>query len=453
MKKFIVLSALAAVASTAFVACSSDDDLAQAPAVPEESVVDTPKGAPFSVVAFNTDDTRAVRYDGNGDGWEPTTGTTPIAATGNYAFVKSFKLYGKQAGASDAWIDNLIFARTAKTGDGSKFEPKRLSNNDTFTGTLTWPTTNTDKATTFYAITDNDIPTSGDNTNLTGVNWTPSNGKFTYQVQTPEVVNPTTPTPVSVGIVEYSNGVDFGTADKTNVVDADALRDLMVATCSKTAAADPVNTVSLTFDHVLSGLAINAWLVSDNAAVPASVDIKAVMVCGLKGNSTYTFNSGFSTTPSVPVIYYKQFVSTIKTFTEIESGIVVNKEPMTKWGNPTLTPLVAPGEWLVIPQTCTPWDRMRDDSDDFPSMSGAFVCILLDDGEACRLMSFPLTTNAAHKADTANEPLSVLPTTLAFNPGKTRTINLNIALGREHYLGTGTGTAPFAWTPSEVTGN
>jgi hypothetical protein len=439
MKKFIMLSAVMAAVSTAFVACSSDDDLAQAPAAPEETVSE---GIPFSVVAFNTDDTRAVRYDANGDGWEPTTGTTPVAATGNSAFVKSFKLYGKQAGASDVWINNLIFARTAKSGDGSKFVPSRLSNNDAYTSTLTWPTDDT-KATTFYAITDNDIPTTGDNTNLTGVNWTPASGTFTYTV-------PKTTT--TVGIVEYSNFLDVITANKTNVVDADALRDLMVATAEKNAATAPTNSVSLTFDHIMSGLAINAWLVSNNSSVPTDVYVKAVMVCGLKGYSTYSFASGFAEPTTTDVIYYKQFVSDAD-LNEVDKGIHLTREPMTKWSDPTLTSLVAPGEWLVIPQNCTPWNRMRDDSDDFPSMSTAFVSILIDDGNQFRLMSFPLTTNAAHKADTANDPLSDLPTTLAFNPGKTRTINLNIALGREHYLGTGTGPAPFSWTPSEVTGD
>ncbi|MCR5513703.1 MAG: fimbrillin family protein [Prevotella sp.] len=428
MKKFIVLSALAAVASTAFVACSSDDDLAQAPAVPEETVSE---GIPFSVVAFNTDDTRAVRYDANGDGWEPTTGTTPVAATGNSAFVKSFKLYGKQAGASDAWIDNLIFARTAKTGDGSKFVPSRLSNNDAYTSTLTWPTDDT-KATTFYAITDNDIPTTGNNTNLTGVNWTPTSGTFTYTV----------PTAAST-VVKYFDFDSFSgilSTSKTNVVDADALRDLMVATAEKNAATAPANTVSLTFDHVMSGLAINAWFASgqNDATVPPSVAIHAVMVCGLKGYSTYTFGSGFAASTS-DVIYYKEF----------DTPIVATKQAVTSaiWNDPTLYELVKPGEWLVIPQTCTPWNR-NVDSSIFPSMNGAFISLLVYNSIAAdySLISFPLTTNAAHKADLTNSSLSALSDVI-FNPGKTRTININIALGREHYLEVDGTHAQFCWEP------
>ena len=441
MKKFIMLSALVAAVSTAFVACSSDDDLAQAPAVPEESVVDTPKGAPFSVVAFNTDDTRAVRYDANGDGWEPTTGTTPIAATGDFAFVKSFKLYGKQTGATDPWIDNLIFARTAKSGDGSKFLPKRLSNNDTYTGTLTWPDGSATTASTFYAITDNDIPTTGDNTNLTGVNWTPASGTFTYQVQTPEVVNPTSPTPVAVKYYDFDSFSGILTEDKINVVDADALRDLMVATASKTAAADPENSVSLIFNHVMSGLAINAWFASgqNDATVPSSVTIHAVMVCGLKGYSTYTFGSGFAT-PTTDVIYYKEFDTPINVTKQVATSAI--------WNDPELHELVKPGEWLVIPQTCTPWDRSVDGTSIFPAMDGAFISLLVYNSLATdyTLLSFPLTTNAAHKEDLSNSPLSSL-SDVTFYPGKTRTINLNIALGREHYLEVDGTHAQFCWEP------
>ena len=430
MKKFIMLSAVMAAVSTAFVACSSDDDLAQAPAVPEETVSE---GIPFSVVAFNTDDTRAVRYNADGEGVNPD-GTTPSGEAAKYAFVKSFKLYGKQVTAGNTWIDNLIFARTAKTGDGSKFSPARDNAGEAFVGTLTWPTTNTDQATTFYAITDNDIATGSGNT-ISNVTWNPGSSNFTYTMPTKSE---------TIEYIEYSDALDVISASKT-VVDADALRDLMVATAEKTAATAPTNAVGLSFDHVMSGLAINAWFVSGQAdlVVPATVSIKSVMVCGLKGTSTYTFGSGFGD-KTIPVIYYKKF----------SPAILATKQPV--WDDPdkktgphwdsdhTLYELVKPGEWLVIPQECTPWNRSVND-DDFPSMTGAFISLLINDGNKDALISFPLTTNAAHKEDVTNTPLSSLPATLAFNPGKTRTININIALGREHALTSG--TADFCWEP------
>ena len=428
MKKFIMLSAVMAAVSTAFVACSSDDDLAQAPAVPEETVSE---GIPFSVVAFNTDDTRAVRYNADGEGFDPTTGATPTAASAPYDFVRSFKLYGMQEGASEPWIKNLIFARTAADG---KFLPARENDGSAFVGSLTWPTTNTDKATTFYAITDNDIATGSGNT-INNVTWNPGSGNFTYTMPT---------TSETIDYIEYSDQLDVISSSET-IVDADALRDLMVATAEKTAATAPTNAVSLSFDHVMSGLAINAWFVSGQAdlVVPATVSIKSVMVCGLKGTSTYTFGSGFGD-KTIPVIYYKKFSPAISA-TKQPVWDDPDKKTGPHWDdNHTLYELVKPGEWLVIPQECTPWDRSVND-DDFPSMTGAFISLLINDGNKDALISFPLTTNAAHKLDVTNTPLSDLPQKIAFNAGKTRTININIALGREHALTSG--TADFCWEP------
>ena len=57
MKKFIMLSAVMAAVSTAFVACSSNDDLAQAPAVPEENVSE---GTPLVINVV--DATRGTDY-------------------------------------------------------------------------------------------------------------------------------------------------------------------------------------------------------------------------------------------------------------------------------------------------------------------------------------------------------------------------------------------------------
>ena len=395
MKKKIVLFGVALAALATFNSCSNENDLTQ---VMEQPAV---KGTPFSVSAFEND-TRAIRYGSDGTG-KDVDGT----ASG---FVSWFKLYGSQATATpNVWIDNVVYTREAAA---DKF---------TTTAALNWPEENTETPTSFYAITDNDA--SGDL--LTGtVAWTPSEGKFTYTIPT---------TTATVKYVDYDEFEE--TSSSKTVVNIGDLRDLMVA--SENTAETTDGKIPLDFQHALSSIAINVWFVSGqaNTVVPATVSIKSVMLSGVKGFSTYTFGSGFAA-PTSSVIYYKEFGTPIE----------VTKEPLTAWDDPTLTPLVAPGEWLVIPQTCTPWDRSLWDDDFFPGMDGAYISLTVETSQGVNLISFPLTTNTAHKQDVTNNPLSDLAN-VTFSPGKTRIINLNVAFGREHYLNVSGTTAQFAWEP------
>ena len=103
MKKFIVLTAILAAASTAFVACSSDDDLAQQPKAPE-TIVDSPKGTPFSLSV--SADTRSTLYNANA--WDKTDGVP---------WVKEIKIYGNQADISNIWMNSVVFKRDSYNAD------------------------------------------------------------------------------------------------------------------------------------------------------------------------------------------------------------------------------------------------------------------------------------------------------------------------------------------------
>ena len=171
MKKFIMLSALVAATSTAFVACSSDDDLAQQPKAPE-TIVDngSSEGTPFSVMP-TSGTTRAVRYGSSA--WDGTSDT----------YVNCFKLYGKQ-GTADPWVKNVVFTRSSKSAN---WIPAR--DDDGTVSSLTWPVDDpattevveSATATNFYAITDNAIKDQANSNALDYVSeWMNTEGSFTY---------------------------------------------------------------------------------------------------------------------------------------------------------------------------------------------------------------------------------------------------------------------------------
>ena len=123
MKKFIVLSALAAVASTAFVACSSDDDLAQAPAVPEESVSE---GTPLVI--------KIVGEDTRGTDWSSTN------------LPDKFTLFSTVNGGTTRWLGERkpseIYTSAGKT--------YTKSGDEYSAGTVNWEDGEWD----FYALSD-----------------------------------------------------------------------------------------------------------------------------------------------------------------------------------------------------------------------------------------------------------------------------------------------------------
>jgi len=90
MKKFIMLSAVMAAVSTAFVACSSDDDLVQAPAVPEESVSE---GTPLVINVVDA-----------------TRGTDLTTST-----LQGFKLFSTKTGGTTTWLTGTDFIKSGET--------------------------------------------------------------------------------------------------------------------------------------------------------------------------------------------------------------------------------------------------------------------------------------------------------------------------------------------------
>ncbi len=386
MKKFIMLSAVMAAVSTAFVACSSDDDLAQAPAVPEETVIDTPKGTPFSLSV--SADTRSTLY--NADAWNETNSGT---------WVKEIKVYGKQTGASDPWVNNVVFKRNAYNAD---WVANRSAAAESITE-LNWPSENTDKATTFYAITDGDNMGSGTTAAIPYVSaWMSTVGTFSYSL----------PTTTSDILWYNNNGYDFSNDvyNSYTYVTNSALKDLMVASVATTETSD--GTLNLAFAHALAGLTIKAIFASDGEfANSASAKVKSVMVCGLHVAGTYTFGAGTPWATNTAVNYYYE-LPTPKVFAaEAEAGTHTPEE------------IVPAGTWLVIPQTVTAWDEKLPKiggsfTGTYPTES-AYIAVRIHDStyDLDYILCFPLTMTKDLVA------------------GKNRVITINIADGRDVFGG------------------
>ena len=422
MKKFIVLSALAAVASMAFVACSSDDDLAQQPKAPE-TIVDngSSQGTPFSVNP-SSDATRADRYGssawGNYDGEHPTD------------FVDCFKLYGKQEGLS-AWIDNVVFTRDKTGAKANIWGPNRNSTSNITS--LNWPTDDTGTlvkesavATKFYAITDNAITDLANGNNVTGVtSWMGTEGQFDY-------ASPKTTAEVLWDDPD-KDGSTFGvpgtfdTREKT-IVDRTQIRDLMYATTTMTEEDVTDGELPLPFHHALSGLSIRAQYIShgeynSNAADNGYATVKAVYVCGLNTSGTFTMNpvnteepvvqshggTGAWSAQGIPSIYYYELPGEGETFYCIDNTAANVANPSNR---KTIVPI---GEWLVIPQTTTAKAWSMDYDTGFLPNPSTTAYIILD---------------IVDKLQAPDHLFLCYPLDTTFNPGKTRVITVDIAQGR-----------------------
>lgn len=393
MKKLLVLSALAAV-STAFVACSSDDDLVQqAPEVPQT------KGTPFSVSIQNGTETRATLY--NADAWNKTNSTT---------WVNAFKLYGKQ-GSNDPWMNNVVFARAAYDADW--VADRSAAEATVNPADLTWPVADKTTPTSFYAITDGAVGT-GTSATIAGVSeWMTTPGSFVYEF----------PTTTSDILWYKDNAYDFENNvynSYTYVTNAN-LTDLMVASSETVETTDGV--LSLGFTHALAGLTIKAMFVSNaENQNSASATVKSVMVCGLDGAGTYTFGASTPWASNTKVNYYYELPTPLELPAEAETG--------------THTPqvIVPAGTWLAIPQTVTAWDEKLPGTDTYPT-EGAYIAVRIHDsvGDLDYILCFPLATT--------------------LNAAKNRVITINIADGRDVFGGEdtneGNNFAGHFYTPAQ----
>ena len=393
MKKLLVLSALAAV-STAFVACSSNDDLVQqAPEVPEETVV----GTPFTISTGA--DTRATLYNANA--WDKSNSTT---------WVRDLKLYGKQ-GSNAPWMNSVIFHRAAYDADW--VADRSAAEATVNPADLTWPVADKTTPTSFYAITDGAVG-SGTSAAIAGVSeWMTTPGSFVYEF----------PTTTSDILWYKDNAYDFENNvynSYTYVTNAN-LTDLMVASSETVETTDGV--LSLGFTHALAGLTIKAMFVSNaENQNSASATVKSVMVCGLDGAGTYTFGASTPWASNTKVNYYYELPTPLELPAEAETG--------------THTPqvIVPAGTWLAIPQTVTAWDEKLPGTDTYPT-EGAYIAVRIHDsvGDLDYILCFPLATT--------------------LNAAKNRVITINIADGRDVFGGEdtneGNNFAGHFYTPAQ----
>ena len=395
MKKVILLMAACVAVGTAFVACSSDDDLVQqTPVVPEENVNE---GTPFSVMPYSGT-TRATLY--NSDAWDGTNAT----------YVNCFKLYGAQ-GTAEPWVNDVVFTRSSKS---AAWVAERDA--DGAVASLKWPVDNpattevveSATATDFYAITDNAIKDQANNNALDYVSsWMNPVGSFTYTLPT-EGVN-----------IDWEDTSNPGALEPTNVtvVKNAGLKDLMVATASHKESDPEVDNgaLPLAFKHALAGLTIEAKFLShgeydSNPLQNGWAKVKAVAICGLKTSGTHAIGTGWNTL-STPVNYYYELATPEKF--DVQDETDANK------ANPTTKTLVAAGNWLVIPQTTTPWD-ISFNSGQLPNPATcAYVILKIEDFKnegTDFFLCYPLNTT--------------------LHAGKNRTIVIDIAQGRDYSYNT-----------------
>jgi hypothetical protein len=267
MKKFIMLSALVAATSTAFVACSSDDDLAQQPKAPETI------GTPVKVV-----------LDGTRANLDNTT-------TAN---LSSFQLYGvQQTATKNFWMDNVQFTKSG-TEWGSTSNP-------------TWPVTNKDVTTNFYGFADGV-------TNGTPAGVTPSitadaqSFTFTFGAGT-ESSQWFAKWSETEGAIQYGGAWSTiknnqglrneATLKSTATVLNNAnLTDLLVTKDDVTGTEGTDGSLTVNFKHALSNLVIKAMFVGDDGGAQwpdnTRYYIQWIRVHGLYHTATYTFGTGWS---------------------------------------------------------------------------------------------------------------------------------------------------------------
>ena len=337
MKKILVMSALVAF-SAAFVACSSDDDLVQAPVV---------KGTPVKVVLGGT---RA--------NIDPTTSPTTTAN------LSTFQLYGvQQTSTPNFWMDNVKF-----TKNGSDWE-----------SSATWPVANKETVSKFYGFSDG--VTDGTPAGLTpSIAADAQSFAFTFG----------TGTSSSQWFAKWSetDGVNyFGNATvwntmKTNqglrnettlkseatVLDNNNLTDLLVTYDNTTGVEGTDGTLNLNFKHALSNLIIRAMFVGDDGGSiwpdGTKYYIQWIRVHGLYHTATYTFGTGWSidaTNDSHNCAY------------EHVWGESDSATPDPRWTmdiipyaaynaldaagkKATYVDIVPAGEFMIIPQTITSYD-------------------------------------------------------------------------------------------------
>jgi hypothetical protein len=496
MKKFIMLSALVAATSTAFVACSSDDDLAQQPKAPE-TTFDSSKGTPFSLSVSG--ETRATLY--NADAWDGTD-------VGDGKWVSEIKLYGKQQNQTIPWMNSAVFTRNAYDSDDWAITRDASSTSPT---TPRWPKTgenpeqgqpaiDSSSPTDFYAITDNAI---GSETTAAISNvgaWmskinddTNPAASFTYTMGTLKADLPHIDAVSGTGYLQ-----DPATDESEYVpyVDASKLKDLMVAKATTTEPANGNLTLS-NFTHVLAGLNIKLIFRNDGVISNAQGNHQAVIhyikIMGLNTSGTYDFNAaGTDADPywkglsgADESCYYKEFNSyqlvdsnedeydeapntedvtdfpDVATLTRGDVYTVYKKEIGTdvyykKVVSPMTIPAVAESTtpsaadndfwlvnktdpWMVIPQKTTDnvWDGKKCASSQYIAAGKVYIVLGITDDQ--------YTTDVE----------VFLPLDTEFLAGANKTLRLDLGKFRDLYADAkpADGNADYYFLPSDTNGS
>ena len=276
MKKVILLMAACVAVGTAFVACSSDDDLVQqAPVVPEE------KGTPVKVI-----------LDGTRANLDNTT-------TAN---LSSFQLYGvQQTTIKNFWMDNVKFTKSG-TEWGAASNP-------------TWPVTNKDVTTNFYGFADgvtNGTPagvTPSITADAQSFTFTFGAGSASSQwfAKWSETEGPLyfSNNPAQWTIQHASLRNEATLKSEATVLNNDNLTDLLVTYDGLEPSKDQLSgvegtdgSVTVNFKHALSNLIIRAKFVGDEGGTKwpdnTRYYIQWIRVHGLYHTATYTFGTGWS---------------------------------------------------------------------------------------------------------------------------------------------------------------
>lgn len=369
MKKVILFGAALAALAT-FNSCSSEDDIVAQEPTPVQEEPAVVKGIPFSVSAFSNDDTRAIRYGSDGSG---------VEVNGDEAgFVNCFKLYAIQSGQSTPWIDQYVFARSANTDTWAPARNNEASNISTVN--ITWPDNTATAGSTFYAVTDNAIANESGNP-MEGVTANFTLGQLTYEL-------PVTAEPVDVsrgaigtdyedysGWPKPTNAVADGAIENFYAMDADAMKDLMVA--NVVTEAGNTDKVILPFQHALAGLSLKVKFHSADwasNAKPGSFRIYGVRVHGLKTSGTLNLSTMEWSNLEGNYPYYKGWgveETGALDAEQLSKGVYVEAE---NEGIAVKHDLVLKGEWFVIPQTTTA-ASIEGEAGKLPT-SGTFVEIV-----------------------------------------------------------------------------
>ena len=246
MKKFIVLSALVAATSTAFVACSSEDDLAQQPKAPETTVDNgSSEGTPLTITFVD-----ATR----GTDWTKTT-------------LPSFSLYSvthsKVNIAAPGDPENKVYKRwlgsysAQGASSGEPVSNTATSNPGEYTGVFTiaetkWPDEST--AYDFYALSDATFAKEAGDVDAEHFDASPRT--FTYTVTN-----------------DYANQTD-----------------LLVASTLNKKATDNGGNVSLDFYHALARIkSVKLMYHASETNTGAFFIIKSMTLKNVASTGTFTF--------------------------------------------------------------------------------------------------------------------------------------------------------------------